>query len=315
VPATPALPGDFRVNSAIVPALSIVGGLGAFGIILVGLIGIVRKPDPAKYKQVWLKLGFQVLFLAGFCGLGALGKYVMAPLVVFLAFRCWYELLRALETRYGPIATPSIVLVLGSIAPLAGLIGSFAGVLHTVFAGTWLAMSLPMLITRRPPPLHGILGAAFAMFFVSAPLGLLLNLSFENYAAFAFFILLLMSHDALAEGFGRLLGKTPLWPDISPGKTLGGTLGGVVSCLVLGYVLNQALHLNWATAHVLAVSAGVVLMAAIGDLIASSIKREAGIKDFGKILPAHGGVLDRIDSLLFTLPFFFAAVRMLGGPD
>jgi CDP-diglyceride synthetase len=186
-------------------------------------------------------------------------------------------------------------------------------VLLCAFAGTWLGMALPMLITRRPPPLHGMLGAAFAMAFISVPLGLLLILADVAFGAYAFFILLLMAHDGLAEGFGRLLGKRPLWPDISPGKTLGGTLGGIASCLVLGYLLNRVLGIGWELGQVLAVAAGVVLMAAVGDLIASSIKREAGIKDFGKILPAHGGVLDRIDSMLFTLPAFFAAASWLGG--
>ncbi|MBM3268127.1 MAG: phosphatidate cytidylyltransferase [Candidatus Sericytochromatia bacterium] len=301
------------MNQAVLPALGIVGGLGAFGTLLLGLIGVVRRPDPARYKQIWIKMILQLAFMSAFIGAAALSRYAMAVLVVFLAYRCWVELLRALETRYGPIATPGVLVAAGTAVPLIGLSPYPDAILLGAFAATWLALAVPMLVTRRPPPLHGLLGAAFAMTFISVPLGLLLLLSHVAYASYAFFILLLMAHDGLAEGFGRLLGKRPLWPDISPGKTLGGTVGGVAACLVLGWLLDRALGIGWTTGQVLGISAGVVVMAAVGDLIASSIKREAGIKDFGKILPAHGGILDRVDSMLFTVPAFFAAASWLGG--
>jgi CDP-diglyceride synthetase len=300
------------MNPVVVPALSIVGALAAFGTVMVTLIGAVRRPEPEKYRQIWLKMSLQVLFLLVFIGVGALGRYAMVPVVVFIAFRCWYELLRALETKYGAIAKRGLLIVLGSLVPIAGLTGSAGAVILAAFAATWVAMALPILVTRRPAPLHGLGFSAFAMCFISIPLGLLLIMAADDYGAYAFCILLLMAHDGLAEGFGRLLGRRPLWPDISPGKTLGGTLGGIASCLVLGYALRFMVP-AWDVPEALAVSAIIVMMAATGDLIASAMKREAGIKDFGSILPAHGGVLDRVDSLLFTVPVFFAAARFLGG--
>ncbi len=300
------------IQPAAVPALAIVGGLAMVGTVMVSLIGVLRRPDPEKYAQIWLKMGLQLLFLAVFIGAGALGAFAMGAVLVFVAFRAWFELLRSLEGKYGPIALRGLPTVLGSIVPLFGMTGSAATVFLAAFTATWLAMAIPMLILRKPPALHGMISAAFAMTFISIPLGLLLILARDMYGAYAFMILILMAHDGFAEGFGRLLGKRPLWPHISPGKTLGGTLGGIGACLVLGYSLRFLVP-AWTVPQVLGVSAGIVVMAAIGDLIASSIKREAGIKDFGKLIPTHGGVLDRVDSLLFTVPVFFVAATWLGG--
>lgn len=296
------------MNASFVPALSIVGGLTAVGAVMVSAIGWLQRPEPGRLRQIWIKLGLQMLIMAGFVSTGALGPYALAPAAVFIAFRAWFELTRSLEGKYGPIASRGLLVVLGACVPLGGFSGRPESAFLLAFVGTWSALAWPMLATRKPPPLHGVLLAAFGMTFISLPLGLLVVLAQETYGAYAFFIILLMSHDGFAEGFGRLFGRKALWPDISPGKTLGGTIGGIFACLALGFGLRFLVP-QWPVPVVLLVSAGVVAMGAIGDLIASSIKRECGIKDFGRILPTHGGVLDRVDSLLFTVPIFFAAVR------
>jgi phosphatidate cytidylyltransferase len=95
--------------------------------------------------------------------------------------------------------------------------------------------------------------------------------------------------------------RHPMVPNISPKKTWEGTAGSAVACLLAGWLtVTNLLHGHaW---QGLLLGAATVVTAITGDLIASSIKRDLGIKDFGKLLPGHGGVLDRIDSLLITAP-------------
>ena len=101
---------------------------------------------------------------------------------------------------------------------------------------------------------------------------------------------------------GTLIGKHKLAPKISPGKTIEGTVGGIVVCIIAGLVVNflfgYPLSSDWTIAFALLVGIAAIL----GDLVESSIKRGAGIKDSGDIVPGHGGVLDRFDSLIFVFP-------------
>jgi phosphatidate cytidylyltransferase len=110
--------------------------------------------------------------------------------------------------------------------------------------------------------------------------------------------------DIAAYFVGRSMGRTPLLPRISPNKTMEGVVGGAVAAIVLGALVGTALH-PWADKGL---GAGLVLgilvavLAPVGDLVASLIKRDLGLKDFGAFLPGHGGVLDRFDAILFCLP-------------
>ncbi|MDP2315935.1 MAG: phosphatidate cytidylyltransferase [Pseudomonadota bacterium] len=109
---------------------------------------------------------------------------------------------------------------------------------------------------------------------------------------------------------GRAFGKTPLFPRVSPKKTREGVLGGLLLA-VAGAALIKVLlapDLSWPVVLVLAAvldSAGVV-----GDLVESMLKRAFGVKDSGSIMPGHGGILDRIDSLLFTGPLLWAVLQV-----
>lgn len=109
---------------------------------------------------------------------------------------------------------------------------------------------------------------------------------------------------------GKLIGRHKLAPKISPGKTIEGSIGGIVVCIITGLIVNflfgNPLSSDWTIAFALLVSIASIL----GDLVESSIKRGAGIKDSGDIVPGHGGVLDRFDSLIFVFPvsYYFAII-------
>ena len=114
---------------------------------------------------------------------------------------------------------------------------------------------------------------------------------------------------------GRKFGRHKLAASISPGKTWEGVYGGIAATLVwmlLVYALVDGWQLG--LAHYLAIGLATVSFSIVGDLFESVLKREAGVKDSGRLLPGHGGVLDRIDSVIAAAPVFVAGLMLAGSP-
>jgi phosphatidate cytidylyltransferase len=122
--------------------------------------------------------------------------------------------------------------------------------------------------------------------------------------------LMIVASDIGSYLIGRRFGRLPLSP-ISPGKTVEGALGGLAAAVVVGVVF--ALWMQWPLAILSGglLGALVALFALVGDLTESMMKRDAGVKDSGDALPGHGGILDRIDSYLFTPAVVYYAVTLL----
>ncbi|MBL7931944.1 MAG: phosphatidate cytidylyltransferase, partial [Bacteroidia bacterium] len=123
-------------------------------------------------------------------------------------------------------------------------------------------------------------------------------------------ILLIWSNDTFAYLGGSVFGKNKMIERVSPGKTWEGTIFGVILTIGSGYIIgNNILSENQSVWLVLGLV--VPVFATIGDLIESMLKRQAGVKDSGNIMPGHGGVLDRFDSLIFVSPFVFLLMDLL----
>ena len=105
--------------------------------------------------------------------------------------------------------------------------------------------------------------------------------------------------------FGKMLGKRKLIPSISPNKTIAGSMGALGTGIVLSCLFIYFLQIRASLMQAVLIGLLVGVYSQVGDLLASVFKRHTGIKDYGDLIPGHGGVLDRFDSLLITLPLFF----------
>ena len=218
------------------------------------------------------------------------------------------------------------------VATVQMLFGIAAGVVAAGLFFLALGMRRESLATAFPASAAAALGIAY----IVAPLAMLVQLRQQGSGAFLILYLLIVvwTGDTVAYYTGRALGRHKMAPRISPGKTWEGAVGSIVGAVIAGTLVfayspqissaligagllqrDQAymppeLAPLW---HSAALSAGINVAAQIGDLAESLIKRGAGVKDSGSLLPGHGGMLDRIDALLFAAPvlWYYAAWRVM----
>lgn len=159
-------------------------------------------------------------------------------------------------------------------------------------------------------PLANIGIMAFSVFYLVVPffLMILLGILSDNESPLVIgMFLLIWTNDTFAYLSGRFFGKTKLFERISPKKTWEGTIGGVVFTIIVAYFLSfwiKDYSLNfWIIAALIVAPCSI-----FGDLLESLFKRSLNIKDSGNILPGHGGILDRFDAAIFTVPFFYCLV-------
>ena len=183
--------------------------------------------------------------------------------------------------------------------------------LLTLAVAWWAVVLISLIVFRRPisPATAAATGLpvlvpgwfAFAYVIEHAPRG----------AALVFVALLIVwAADVGAFFAGRWLGHTKLAPAVSPGKTWEGVVGGAILAAVAGIGAASWLAVSWATFAGLALACALVSV--VGDLSVSRLKRNVGLKDSGRWLPGHGGVLDRIDSLTAALPAYALGLKLAG---
>ncbi|WP_442599531.1 phosphatidate cytidylyltransferase [Neobacillus sp. D3-1R] len=121
-----------------------------------------------------------------------------------------------------------------------------------------------------------------------------------TYVFYSLFII--WATDSGAYFIGKATGKRKLWPEISPNKTIEGSLGGVISALVVAILFSILTDIDASLWQLLVITMILSVFGQIGDLVESALKRHFNVKDSGNLLPGHGGILDRFDSLLFVWP-------------
>jgi len=154
----------------------------------------------------------------------------------------------------------------------------------------------------------GLMVTVFSLSHVPALTGLVIpGYEGRNLLLVAFLVLVVQASDVLQYIWGKLLGRHKIAAELSPSKTVEGFIGGVASATALGAALWWVTPFTPGQAALMA--AVINLMGFLGGLVMSAIKRDRGVKDWGWLIEGHGGVLDRLDSLVFAAPVFFHLTR------
>jgi phosphatidate cytidylyltransferase len=262
-------------------------------------------------------IGFALLLFIMWVGLP-----LILPVLIGILWLATAELrdmlrLRGIELNMQFLRWGGVVMLLFSLPQL-----------HDIYPGIpWreVALGLVLIGAFSYELLYGANIPRFAfslMAFLYVPfmLGHFVLLRYTPDAIQGFWTLLLpifasFSTDVGAYFVGKRFGKHKLAPSISPGKTVEGSIGGIVAgfigLLLVAAVANAAVPFRWL--ELLAVSLLLSLAAQLGDLTESMLKRYCGVKDSGSFLPGHGGLLDRMDSLLFSVPLTYFLLRIFVG--
>ena len=123
--------------------------------------------------------------------------------------------------------------------------------------------------------------------------------------------ILIWVNDSFAYIVGKSFGKQKLFYSISPHKTVEGFLGGLLFCCISASIVSRYVDETLATPNWLIIAIIVSVFGTLGDLIESKLKRESNVKDSGKIIPGHGGILDRLDSIIFASPYIYLFLKLI----
>jgi phosphatidate cytidylyltransferase len=180
-------------------------------------------------------------------------------------------------------------------------------VLWLLLAGMALAA---VEVLFRGLTIHEAGARFFAPWYLGVPLGLLAAVHAQHGAYVTLLLIAtIVVSDSAQYYSGRTFGRRPLAPTISPKKTIEGAIGGVIFGTIFMLIAGSWLLPGTAPVSLLAAGLAVVVMGICGDLFESRLKRVAGVKDSSTLIPGHGGILDRIDALLFATPAYFVFLR------
>jgi phosphatidate cytidylyltransferase len=211
----------------------------------------------------------------------AIAFFVVLPLQYYLIWIKWYELFLIFIPVYAFLLLPIVAALRGDTAAFMRRVAEVQwGLMICVFC----LSHVPALLTLDIPGYEG-----------------------RHLLLIGFVIIVVQFNDVLQYVWGKLIGRRQIAPQVSPSKTLEGLVGGVLSATLVGMALW------WITPFTIwqagAIALVINLMGFFGGLVMSAIKRDRGVKDWGQTLKGHGGVLDRLDSVVFAAPIFFHLTR------
>ena len=296
----------------------------AIGVVLVAatIAGLLLQrrgggmPNPVvdnlnqRIKAWWVMvilIGIAFLF-------GKIGVIVLFAVASFTALR---EFVTLTETRRGDhgvlLAAFFVVLPIQYYLIAIDWYG-----LYSIFIPVYGFLLLPIVATFRSDTTRfmtrvaevqwGLMVAVFCVSHVPALLTLPIP-GFEgrNLLLIAFLVIVVQSSDVMQYVWGKLVGRRKIAPQLSPSKTWEGFVGGVASATLIGLALYWITPFKpWQAA---AMALVINLMGFFGGLVMSAIKRDRGVKDWGRMIEGHGGMLDRLDSVIFAAPIFFHLIR------
>lgn len=213
-------------------------------------------------------------------------------------------------------SAPGIIGYLAATVYYCNLRFEFIPDLMMFVLGFFMLLMFAYVFTHPKYKTEQIMAAFFGVFYVAVMLSYVYQTRMLAAGAYIVWLIFLCSWgcDTCAYCVGMLIGKHKMSPKLSPKKSIEGAVGGVIGAALLtilyGMIFKSAMNSTQTHVFIMAgISAVGALISMVGDLTASAIKRNYEIKDYGKLIPGHGGILDRFDSVIFTAPviYFLAA--------
>ena len=289
--------------------LFIIATLFLFGAVIIFISSLVMQ-DKSTVRGLW------TIYLTEFVIVGL----VLLPAFVGGAFFAGVMALiglGALREFYGLYGKkfPMIFKVVGGVAGL-GLFASAYSFDHATPMLTILPLAALFLLSINifmpvSPEISKhvsltLLGIIYPCLFLAH---IILIQKMPNGFVFIFFMYAIAeTHDSFALLFGKLFGRRKIFPQLSPKKTYEGSFFGILFALLMAVLLSW-LVTGWSLLQSIGAALLIVLFTLFGDLAASKLKRDVGVKDFGNVLPKQGGILDIYDSLIFVSPVFYLFLR------
>lgn len=246
------------------------------------------------------------------------GGYVLFSTVLALSLIGMFELYRVLKVQEKEITMLAAIGYIGAISYYFLLLFDLEAYIMIDFIFILVALMFAYVFTY--PKIHSeqVMAALFGVAYVAVMLSYIYRARNLPDGAFIVWLIFICSWgcDTCAYCVGMLIGKHKMSPKLSPKKSVEGAVGGVIGAAILGAVYAAAVGKYLKTGEQVFTFAVIcaigALISMVGDLAASAIKRNHGIKDYGTLIPGHGGVLDRFDSVIFTAPviYFLALVMM-----
>jgi phosphatidate cytidylyltransferase len=228
------------------------------------------------------------------------------------------ELLTVLRARATRPARP-VVLGVGALLVVGAYLEGPAALSFGLLVAILGAFGWYLVDRGRTEVTRNVAATVFAVVYVpfmAAHLSLVVDRADHYVGALIGYAVLVVVYDTAAYATGATIGRRPIAPQVSPNKSWEGAIGATVACLLAGAFLLP-LWEPWTLASGLVLAALTCVVAPLGDLSESMLKRDLAVKDMGSILPGHGGVLDRVDALLFMAPVLYyvlAAFDMIRTP-
>ena len=237
------------------------------------------------------------------------GGDILLPVMLVLSLIGMYELYRIFNTH---LSLPGYFGYLACIAYYLNLKLHFSEDVMVIMLAFLIALLGVYVFAYPKYHAHQIMAAFFGLFYVGVMLSFLYQTRMLPQGQFIVWLIFLCSwgSDTAAYCVGVLFGKHKMSPILSPKKSVEGAIGGVVGAMLLTgiycLVISNVFHSETFEIVPLVIMAGIgAVISMIGDLAASAIKRNFEIKDYGKLIPGHGGVLDRFDSMIITAPLIY----------
>ena len=245
------------------------------------------------------------------------GEEVLLASTFLISCIGMYELYRVFHIEKSIMAWISY---LGVFVFYTNLRLTFAQDVMTIVMGYMILLMFAYVFTYPKYEAKHIMASFFGFFYVGVMLSYVYQIrSLDNGVYLAFLVFICSwGCDTCAYCVGKLIGKHKMSPKLSPKKSIEGAVGGVVGTAFLTALYAYIFHLKMGIASqqiillaVIAAIAGLISM--VGDLTASAIKRNYDIKDYGHLIPGHGGIMDRFDSMIITAPIIFYLAKYLLG--